>query len=65
MQNYKGEDIDRAEPSDPARVLGLKILPEVGDILEVGEGRRLKTKKLALNFNLNKPLLLVRLKMIL
>ena len=47
LQNYKGEDIDRAEPSDPARVLGLKILPEVGDILEVGEGRRLKTKKIS------------------
>ena len=37
LQNYKGESIEIACPSDPARVLGLKILPEVGDILEVGE----------------------------
>jgi len=47
LQNYKGENIEVALPSDPARVLGLKILPEVGDILEVGEGEKIKIKKIA------------------
>ncbi len=47
LQNYKGESIEIACPSDPARVLGLKILPEVGDILEVGEGEKIKIKKIA------------------
>lgn len=42
LKNYKGESIDKAEPSTPARVLGLKISPAVGDILEVGEGERIK-----------------------
>jgi translation initiation factor IF-2 len=42
LKNYKGENIDKAEPSTPARVLGLKISPAVGDVLEVGEGERIK-----------------------
>jgi translation initiation factor IF-2 len=47
LSNYKGEEIKIAPPSTPARVLGLKILPEVGDILEAGEGRRVKASKIA------------------
>lgn len=42
LKNYKGENIIEAGPSTPARVLGLKISPAVGDILEVGEGERIK-----------------------
>jgi len=42
LKNYKGENITEAGPSTPARVLGLKISPAVGDILEVGEGERIK-----------------------
>lgn len=47
LKNYKGETIEEAEPATPARVLGLKMLPEVGDILEVGEGEKIKMKKIA------------------
>lgn len=46
LKNYKGKIIKSAGPSTPARVLGLKILPEVGDILEVGEGEKVKLKKI-------------------
>ncbi|PIR13132.1 translation initiation factor IF-2 [Candidatus Falkowbacteria bacterium CG11_big_fil_rev_8_21_14_0_20_39_10] len=46
LKNYKGEDIKEAPPSTPAQILGLKILPEVGDILEVGEGQKVKTSQL-------------------
>jgi translation initiation factor IF-2 len=46
LKSYLFESIDTAEPSTPARVLGLKVLPEVGDILEVGQGEKLKTKKI-------------------
>lgn len=42
LKNYKGENITEAGPSNPARVLGLKVSPAVGDILEVGEGERMK-----------------------
>lgn len=46
LKNYKGEEINSAGPSVPARILGLKTLPEVGDMLEVGEGERVKIKKM-------------------
>lgn len=47
LKNYKGEIITEAGPSTPVRILGLKILPEVGDMLEVGEGEKMKIKKIA------------------
>lgn len=44
LKNYKGEDVKEAEPSMPVKILGLKIAPAVGDVLEVGEGLRTKGK---------------------
>ena len=38
LKNYKGEEVKEAGPSDPVKILGLKISPAVGDILHVGEG---------------------------
>ncbi len=35
MKNYLGETINEATPSMPVRILGLKDVPEVGDILHV------------------------------
>ncbi|MDD3711486.1 MAG: translation initiation factor IF-2 [Patescibacteria group bacterium] len=46
LKNYKGENVESALPSMPVRILGLKILPEVGDILQVGEGEKVKIKKM-------------------
>ena len=46
LKNYKGEDIDSAGPSVPAKIIGLKISPAVGDILTVGEGEKLRVKKI-------------------
>lgn len=46
LKNYKGEEITSAGPSTPAKILGLKISPAVGDILNVGEGEKVKTKKI-------------------
>lgn len=43
LKNYRNNAITAAGPSTPARVLGLKISPEVGDILEVGQGERIKS----------------------
>ncbi len=36
MRNYRGENIKEAPPSTPARVLGFKVAPRVGDVLDVG-----------------------------
>lgn len=46
LRNYKGEIIEVAGPSTPAKILGLKTSPAVGDILEVGDGEKVRVKKI-------------------
>lgn len=46
LKNYKGETIFEAGPSMPVKILGLKISPAIGDILEVGEGKKMKVRKI-------------------
>jgi len=51
LKNYKGDEIMEAGPSTPAKILGLKISPAVGDILNVGEGEKVKIKKIKSSSN--------------
>lgn len=37
MKNYRGENIDIATPSVPVQIIGFKVAPEVGDILDIGK----------------------------
>jgi len=46
LKNYRGENIKSAGPSTPVKILGLKISPAVGDILEVGDGEKVKIRKI-------------------
>lgn len=46
LNNYKGESIDFGGPATPVQIIGLKNLPQVGDIVEVGTGEKIKTKKI-------------------
>jgi len=46
LRNYKGEEVVEAGPSTPVKILGLKISPAVGDILNVGTGEKVRTKKI-------------------
>ncbi len=46
LKNHKGDNIESAEPSVPVKILGLKISPSVGDILYVGEGKKVKMRKI-------------------
>lgn len=36
MKNYRGENLTEAGPSSPIRILGFKVTPQVGDVLDVG-----------------------------
>ncbi|MDD2758307.1 MAG: translation initiation factor IF-2 [Patescibacteria group bacterium] len=36
MKNYRGENLLEAGPSCPVRILGFKVAPRVGDVLDVG-----------------------------
>ncbi len=46
LKNHKGESITEAGPSVPVKILGLKISPSVGDILYVGDGQKVKMRKI-------------------
>lgn len=46
LKNYLGETVKEAGPSTPVKIIGLKIAPEVGDVLSVGEGRRVDMRSL-------------------
>lgn len=37
MKNYKGENIEQAGPSVPVQIVGFKVAPEVGDVLDVNK----------------------------
>lgn len=53
LKNYNGEEVESAGPSCPAKILGLKISPAVGDILSAGEGERMKMRKIKSSNNPN------------
>ncbi len=46
LRDYRGQSINEAVPAAPVKIIGLKIAPEVGDVLEVGLGERVKVKKM-------------------
>lgn len=51
MKDYLGRNIDDAKPSTPAQIVGFKVAPEVGDILDVSQAGQaekinIKEKKL-------------------
>ena len=41
LKNFKGEDVLSAGPSMPVKILGLKEVPQVGDILEVTADKKM------------------------
>jgi len=47
LKDYTNQDVEKAEPSTPVKIIGLKYAPKVGDILEVSceVGRKQKKVK--------------------
>ena len=45
IKDYRGENIITASPSTPVQIVGLKNMPQVGDVIEVGEGEKVKFRK--------------------
>ncbi len=45
MKDYLGRDIQGAVPSQPVKILGFKLLPEVGTVVEVKSGQDLERQK--------------------
>lgn len=46
LRNYRGQSVTEAGPSTPVKVIGFKIRPAVGDIIEVGRGEKIKMKRM-------------------
>ncbi len=46
LHNYRGQQIEEAKPATPTQIIGLKTMPQVGDIIQVGKGQKIKHKKL-------------------
>lgn len=52
LKDHLGTNVSSALPGMPVKLNGLKFVPEVGDVLEVGEGEKIKQK----NQSLTSPL---------
>ncbi len=51
MRDWKGEALDEATPGVPVKILGFKVAPSVGDIVEVPENlKSLEKRKVKANF---------------
>ena len=50
LKDWRGGNVDQAEPSMPVKILGLKAAPAVGDILRVEATSRLLRKNAKKNF---------------
>lgn len=49
LKDFNGQNVEAGVPGAPVKLIGLKIVPEVGDILEVGEGEKTKGKSYKFN----------------
>ena len=45
MHDYLGKNLTQAEPSTPVKIIGLKTAPVIGDIMQVGDGEKVKIRK--------------------
>jgi len=45
LKDHLGTIVNQAIPGMPVKLNGLKFVPEVGDVLEVGEGEKIKQQK--------------------
>ncbi len=45
LEDYTGKNIKEALPSMPAKIIGLKMAPAIGDIMQIGQGEKIKARK--------------------
>jgi len=46
MEDYTGKNVKEAGPSMPVKIIGLKMAPVVGDIMQIGQGEKIKASKI-------------------
>lgn len=45
LEDYTGKNVKTAAPSMPVKIIGLKMAPAIGDIMQIGQGEKIKTSK--------------------
>lgn len=56
LKDHFGKNLFEASPSMPVKIIGLKMAPAIGDIMQVGEGEKVKIRKIdTQNRNTMKP----------
>lgn len=45
LEDCAGKNVKSADPSMPVKIIGLKMAPEIGDIMRIGQGEKIKTNK--------------------
>ncbi|MDO8593229.1 MAG: translation initiation factor IF-2 [bacterium] len=46
MYDHLGRTVDQALPAMPVKIIGLKMAPAIGDVMRVGQGEKVKIKKI-------------------
>ena len=46
LEDYTGKNVKEAKPSTPVKIIGLKMAPVIGDIMQIGQGEKIKTSKI-------------------
>lgn len=46
LEDCSGKSAQSAGPSMPVKIIGLKMAPEIGDIMRIGHGEKIKTNKI-------------------
>lgn len=45
LEDYTGKNVALAKPSMPVKIIGLKMAPKIGDVMQIGQGEKIKTSK--------------------
>ena len=46
LEDYTGKNVTSALPSMPVKIIGLKMAPVIGDIMQIGQGEKIKASKI-------------------
>jgi translation initiation factor IF-2 len=46
LEDYTGKNVKLAMPSMPVKIIGLKMAPVIGDIMQIGQGEKIKASKI-------------------
>ena len=46
LENHLGKNVKEAMPAMPVKIIGLKMAPVIGDIMQIGQGEKIKASKI-------------------